>query len=86
MWCLSKPNGDRTFHATPAIARATAGDDQSVVIWFDSFDYEHHNPDEPLTWLRIVTDAERAAGLAYVEELLDNLRRRWVDPWALEAA
>jgi hypothetical protein len=86
MWCLSKPNGERSFYGTPEAAEAAAGDDEAVVIWFDAFDYERHNPGEALTWLRIVTDAERATGLAYVADLLDGLRRRCIDPWGPEVA
>jgi hypothetical protein len=86
MWCLSKPSGERTFHATRAAAEAAAGADQAIVVWFDSFDYERHNPGETLTRLRIVADAERAIGLAYVAGRIEELRRRWVDPWGPEAA
>jgi hypothetical protein len=42
MWCLSWPNGDRTFHPTKEQAdthpKATEG-----VVWFDSFDYDRYN-------------------------------------------
>ena len=81
MWCLSKPNGERTFHASKKAADHAAEADSAALVWFDSFDYERHNPDEPLTWLRILTDTERAIGLAYVAQLVDGLRARWIDPW-----
>ena len=84
MWCCSRMNGTRSFHATPEAAKAAAGDDTAVVIWFDSFDYERHNAAGALSWLRIVTDEERAVGRAFVAELLAELRARWIDPWGVE--
>lgn len=76
MWCLTMANGTRSFHPTAEAAEQAAVGDTAHVIWYDAFDYELHNPDRP-TWLRTVADAERAAGLAYVAELIEELRTRW---------
>lgn len=83
MWCLSKPNGERSFHATRAGALAAAAGDTGSLVWFDSFDYERHNPGERTTWLQVVTDEQRALGLAHVAQLVDGLRARWIDPWGV---
>lgn len=81
MWCLSKPNGSRSFYPTEEEANAAAGNDRAVVVWFDSFDYEQHDPAGNAAWYAQRAADERARGLAYVTQLLDGLRARWIDPW-----
>ena len=70
MWCLQMLNGTRSFHATEEAANAAAG--PTGVVWFDSFDYELHNPG---AYARRIAQ-ERADGQAYVTQLFDELRRR----------
>lgn len=42
MWCLTRANGTRTFHATEEGADA-ARDASEGVVWWDSFDYARYN-------------------------------------------
>lgn len=74
-WCLTAPNGERTFHATEADATEAAVGGKGVV-WFDSFDYELYDRAGSATWYAQRAARERALGLAYVAGLVDGLRAR----------
>lgn len=84
MWCLSiAGDSRRRFYATEAEAEAHAIGEH--VVWFDSFDYERHNPE----FYQQRLAAERDRGRAYVAELLDELcRSLGFDPaiWRPEVA
>ena len=86
MWCLSRPNGAREFYATKAIADAAADADTASLVWFDSFDYETHNPGASPDRYQLAAQHERAIGLAYIAQRINELRRHVIDPWGPEAS
>lgn len=75
MWCVTYTDGSRTFYPTQQAAEAAAGKREHVT-WFDSFDYEHHNPGASAARYAERVAAERAAGIDFVRNLGAGLRRR----------